>query len=74
MLTFSNEDARAIVGKNLGDEASKEVEDLDFLPFPELKEAVSRDVKFLQSSVLERGIEISGWIYQVETGKVQRVV
>lgn len=34
MLTFENSDARAIVRKNLGDEAIEELGDLNFLAFP----------------------------------------
>ena len=35
MLTFSNEDARGVVAKQLGDDAAEEVKDLDFQPFTE---------------------------------------
>lgn len=34
MLTFTNSDAKGLVEKNLGSEATKELGDLDFLPFP----------------------------------------
>lgn len=34
MLTFTNSDAKGIVEKNLGSEATKQLGDLDFLPFP----------------------------------------
>lgn len=49
--------------------------DLDFLPFPELDQAVEDDVKFLRSSKLvPEKVTISGWVYAVETGKVRQVV
>lgn len=35
MLTFTNEDARGIVKKNLGEGALEELGQLDFQPFPE---------------------------------------
>lgn len=35
MLTFKNEDARGVVTQNLGQQAARELGDLDFLPFPE---------------------------------------
>ena len=74
MLTFKNEDAHAIVKKNLGEEAAKEIEALEFLPFPELDGAVRDDVKFLQGSkVVPEGVVVSGWVYEVETGKVRRI-
>lgn len=47
----------------------------DFLPFSELEQAVKEDVKFLQTSkAVPESVTISGWIYEVETGKTRRVV
>lgn len=75
MLTFKNEDAHAIVLKNLGVEAEKELEGLDFLPFPSLDQAVKDDVEYLKGSkAIPSNITISGWVYEVETGKVRQVV
>ncbi|KAH7012458.1 carbonic anhydrase [Microdochium trichocladiopsis] len=75
MLTFTNDDARALVEKNLGGEAAREVEGLDFLPFPDLEEAVRRDVRFLrESKVISKEVVVSGWVYEVESGKVRQVV
>jgi len=75
MLTFKNEDAHAIVHKNLGEEAAKELHDLDFLPFSDLEEAVRHDVSFLKlSKAIPDSVTISGWVYEVETGKVREVV
>jgi carbonic anhydrase len=48
---------------------------LDFLPFPHLEEAVKKDVEFLKATKLvPDSVEISGWVYEVETGKTRRVV
>jgi carbonic anhydrase len=48
---------------------------LDFLPFPELERAVVEDVEFLRASKLvAESVVISGWVYEVETGKTRRVV
>jgi carbonic anhydrase len=77
MLTFKNEDAAGIVKKNLGEEAVKELGAFggDFLPFPELEDAVKKDVGFLRGSkLIPDQIRISGWIYEVETGKLRSVV
>jgi len=77
MLTFKNSDAFSIVEKNLGSEAAAELKTrgVDFLPFPKLVEAVKEDVQFLKSTKLvPDSITISGWIYEVETGKTVRVV
>ena len=48
---------------------------LDFLPFPELEKAVEDDVSFLRGQKLvPDNVTISGWVYEVETGKTRRVV
>lgn len=75
MLTFTNEDAHAIVQKNLGPAAAAEIATLDFLPFPDLDQAVRDDVLFLRKqSTIPESIVVSGWVYSVETGRVRRVV
>jgi carbonic anhydrase len=77
MLTFKNEDAVEIVRKNLGEEATTELAAFkdDFLPFPELEDAVKEDVEFLKASkLIPEKVTVSGWVYEVETGKVRSVV
>jgi len=45
------------------------------LPFPELEPAVKSDVEYLKSTKLvPDSVIISGWVYEVETGKTRRVV
>ena len=75
MLTFKNEDAHGVVAKNLGAEAQKEIGGLDFQPFPDLEKAVESDVQYLKTSkAIPNSVNISGWVYEVETGKVRHVV
>lgn len=75
MLTFTNDDARALIKENLGPTAAAEISTLDFLPFPDLDVAVKEDVELLRkSSTVPADVGISGWVYEVETGKVRRVV
>lgn len=78
MLLFTDEDANALVEKNLGEEAVKEVKEAfggRFLPFKDLESAVQRDVEWLKGSkAVKKETKFSGWIYEVETGKVKRVV
>lgn len=74
MLTFDNDTAKGLVKKNKGDAAAREVEDLDFLTFPDLEAEVRSDVKWLQSRAVEESIIFTGWVYEVETGKVRKVV
>jgi carbonic anhydrase len=45
------------------------------LPFPQLEAAVEADVGFLKASKLVADeVVISGWVYEVESGKTRRVV
>jgi carbonic anhydrase len=77
MLTFANSDAVGVVEKNLGDEAIKEMDTFggQFLSFPDVEKAVNSDVEFLKASkLIPDSIKISGWVYEVETGKVRSVV
>lgn len=77
MLTFQNSDATSIVRKNLGEEATAELAAFrgDFLTFPDLEEAVKEDVELLKGSkLIPEKVKISGWVYEVETGKVKSVV
>ena len=75
MLTFKNEDAHAVVEKQLGAAGQQELSGLDFLPFPDLEKAVEDDVKYLKASkAIPESITVSGWVYEVETGKVRHVV
>lgn len=49
--------------------------DLDFLAFPELEQAVKDDVRYLKGTKLvPDSVAISGWVYEVESGKTRRVV
>ncbi|CAK7202468.1 hypothetical protein SEUCBS139899_005191 [Sporothrix eucalyptigena] len=75
MLTFTNADAHDLVQERLGQAAAGEIAALDFLPFPELDQAVRDDVAFLRAqSVIPNTIAVSGWVYDVETGRVRHVV
>jgi len=71
MLTFSNEDAKAAVRGN----GSKVEDGFDFQPFAELQDAVRRDVEFLKSHEgLAKDVPVSGWVYDVGSGRVERIV
>jgi carbonic anhydrase len=73
MLTFQNPDAHAIVEKNSG--SSKLPRDFDFQPFGDLDGGVKEDVEWLREHApLVPGSTVSGWVYDVETGKVRQVV
>jgi carbonic anhydrase len=80
MLIFDTPTATGLVEKNLGTQALKELEQFvggngNFQTFPDLENAVKNDIKFLkESSLFKKEIVISGWIYEVETGKVRQIV
>lgn len=74
MLTFTNEDAHAVVSRALGATAAAEIATLDFLPFSDVEQAVREDVEFLRrQSAVPKDVAISGWVYDVQTGKVEQI-
>ena len=74
MLTFKNEDAIKVVENNLGPDAKEELIDLDFLPFADLDQGVRDDISLLRANkAIPDKVTISGWVYEVETGKVRAV-
>lgn len=77
MLTFKNEEAVGIVRKNLGNEAVWELGAFlngDFMPFKDLETAIMEDIEWIRASkMIPKQIEVSGWIYETDIGKVKRV-
>jgi len=70
MLTFSNTDLHAILSERLDADAS----DIDFLPFADLAKSVRDDVATIRSSpLIPAGITVSGFIYDVHTGRISPV-
>ncbi|KAK0754386.1 carbonic anhydrase-like protein [Schizothecium vesticola] len=77
MLTFEHKDAVAVVKNNLGEKAVTELSEKvpNFLAFPDLDKAVVEDVDYLKkSNLVPEDVAISGWVYDVESGKTRRVV
>jgi carbonic anhydrase len=77
MLTFDNATAQGIIEKNLGQGGKDALSAFngDFQAFPDLESAVTSDVDLLKSSPLvAKDTTISGWVYEVETGKVRHIV
>jgi carbonic anhydrase len=70
MLTFSNEELRA----QLQDDLDADASNIDFLPFSDLDESVRQDVETVRSSPLvPDDIPVSGFVYDVRTGKLRQV-
>lgn len=67
MLTFSNQDLRT----KLQQELHANADNIDFLPFSNLEQSVRDDVTFLRNSpFIPQSIDISGFVYDVNTGKL----
>lgn len=67
MLTFGNEDLR----KKLKQQLDADAEHIDFLPFKDLEQSVRDDVATIQNSpLILKNIEVSGFIYDVKSGKL----
>ncbi|KAH8120466.1 carbonic anhydrase [Phellopilus nigrolimitatus] len=74
MLTFKDEDLKTTL-KGKYPTAAEEVDTINFYSFSQLEKSVHDDVKYLKEHplVLHDGT-ITGWVYEVETGKVRQVV
>ncbi|KAK0386434.1 hypothetical protein NLU13_6271 [Sarocladium strictum] len=69
MLTFSDNDIRTKIRQNLTEDADH----IAFLPFGDLKQSVVDDVKMLRKNPLILDVPITGYIYDVKTGRINRV-
>jgi len=70
MLTFSDSDIRSKIRKDL----DEDVDHISFLPFGDLKQSVVDDVQLLKKSPLVLDVPISGYVYDVKTGGIEKVV
>jgi carbonic anhydrase len=70
MLTFDNATLHGICQERLGADAS----DIDFLPFADLEQSVRDDIEVIRSSpLIPDDIPVTGFIYDVKTGKIHEV-
>lgn len=70
MLTFSNDDLRAKLREAPGADASA----IDFLPFSDLDASVVDDVQTIKNSpLIPNDIPVSGFVFEVETGRLRQV-
>ncbi|SPN98708.1 probable carbonic anhydrase [Cephalotrichum gorgonifer] len=69
MLTFTDAAIRTKIQEDLGQKA----DDIAFLPFTDLRESVLDDVEVVKRSPLVLDVPITGYIYEVETGKIVKV-
>ncbi len=73
MVTFDTPQLRKLVkDSDPSNPALNAVDEIDFHEFNGLEESVKADVKFLQENPLVLpGTKVTGWVYEVETGKVR---
>lgn len=69
MLTFDD----AVLRNQIRTDLNEDADHISFLPFSDLKKSVIDDVQFLKKSPLVLDVPISGYIYDVKTGKIERV-
>ncbi|KAM0264793.1 hypothetical protein ACHAPA_008039 [Fusarium lateritium] len=69
MLTFSDLDLKAKVRKEL----DQDVDHISFLPFGDLEQSVRDDIAFLKKSPLVLDVPVTGYVYDVKTGKINKV-
>ena len=70
MLTFTNEQLREMLRQDLNTDASG----IDFLPFSDLEESVRQDVQTIRSSpLIPNDITVSGFVFDVKTGRLRAV-
>jgi carbonic anhydrase len=69
MLTFTNDQLKQRLKEGRGADA-----DIDFLPFSDLDESVRDDVRAIRESrLLQPGVPITGFVYDVKTGRLRKV-
>ncbi len=69
MLTFSDDAIRSKIKQDLKEDADH----IAFLPFKDLQQSVVDDIAVLKKSPLVLDVPITGYIYEVETGKIVQV-
>ncbi|MGA7672684.1 MAG: carbonic anhydrase [Nitrolancea sp.] len=70
MLSFRNEDLQA----KLSDRFGASADHIDFLPFSDLAQSVRDDVATIRNHpFIDEGVTVSGFIYDVNTGRIEPV-
>ncbi|KAA1477006.1 carbonic anhydrase [Dentipellis sp. KUC8613] len=76
MLIFDTPQLRAIVKDAApnDDDVAARIDSIHFHEFSNVDEAVKKDVEWLKAHpLILKDIPITGWVYEVETGKVRQV-
>ena len=74
MLTFENDGIRELLAEELGPDARRAADAIDFQPFHDLDLSVRDDVASIRASpLIPRDIPIRGYVYDVHTGALREV-
>ncbi len=74
MLTFENDGIRELLAEELGPDARRAADEIDFQPFHDLDLSVRDDVASIRASpLIPRDIAIRGFVYDVHTGALREV-
>ncbi|VUC23861.1 unnamed protein product [Clonostachys rosea] len=69
MLTFTDTEIKSKIRSELSENADH----IAFLPFHDLKQSVLDDIEIIKKSLLVLDVPITGYIYDVKTGKLDKV-
>jgi carbonic anhydrase len=73
-IRITNDSIRERLASSLGTDAGHVAGEIDFLPFTDLEQSVRDDIHTLRASPLLRPeTEISGFIFDVKTGRLQHI-
>jgi carbonic anhydrase len=74
LLNTSNADIQRRIGEEAGPEAEEAASAIDFLPFTDLDQSVRDDMAILKSSpLISSDVIVSGFVFDVETGRLRHV-
>ncbi|KAK7210885.1 hypothetical protein V2G26_018063 [Clonostachys chloroleuca] len=69
MLTFTDTEIKS----KIRNELSENADHIAFLPFHDLRQSVLDDIEIIKKSPLVLDVPITGYIYDVKTGKLEKV-
>ncbi|OJJ56509.1 hypothetical protein ASPSYDRAFT_70496 [Aspergillus sydowii CBS 593.65] len=69
MLTFTDDAIRT----KIRDEIQQNADHIAFLPFSDLRKSVLDDVRLVKENPLVLDVPVTGYIYEVESGKIVKV-
>lgn len=69
MLTFTDE----VIRTKIRDGIQQNADHIAFLPFSDLRKSVLDDVQLVKENPLVLDVPVTGYIYEVESGKIVKV-